>query len=74
MGSRASWEPRGAAILAGLAAPRSATEVAGRLSISPAGASHHLTALRDAGLVTGRRQGRAVLYVRTPLGEALAEG
>jgi DNA-binding transcriptional ArsR family regulator len=63
-----------AAILADLAAPRSTTEVAERLSISPAGASHHLTALRDAGLVTGRRQGRAVLYVRTPLGEALAEG
>jgi hypothetical protein len=27
--------------------------------------------LRDAGLVTGQREGRAVLYVRTPLGDAL---
>jgi DNA-binding transcriptional ArsR family regulator len=60
-----------AAILADLAAPRSTTELAERLSMSPAGTSHHLTALRDAGLVTGRRDGRAVLYVRTPLGDAL---
>jgi len=26
----------------------------------------------DAGLITGRRAGRAVLYVRTPTGDALA--
>jgi DNA-binding transcriptional ArsR family regulator len=63
-----------AAILADLAAPRSTTEVAERLSLSPGGTSHHLTALRDAGLVTGRREGRQVLYVRTPLGDALAAG
>ena len=48
------------------------SELAERLELSPATASHHLTALRDAGLVTGRREGRAVLYVRTPLGDALA--
>ena len=63
-----------AAVLTDLAAPRSTTEVAERLSLSPAGTSHHLTALRDAGLVTGRRQGRAVLYVRTPLGDAFFRG
>jgi DNA-binding transcriptional ArsR family regulator len=63
-----------AALLADLGAPRSTTELAGRLALSPATASHHLAALRDAGLVTGRREGRAVLYVRTPLGEALREG
>jgi DNA-binding transcriptional ArsR family regulator len=63
-----------ATVLADLAAPRSTTEVAERLQISPANASHHLTALRDAGLVTGRREGRAVLYVRTPLGDALVAG
>jgi Helix-turn-helix domain/Family of unknown function (DUF5937) len=61
-----------AAVLADLGAPRSTTELAERLELSPATASHHLTALRDAGLVTGRREGRAVLYVRTPLGDALA--
>jgi DNA-binding transcriptional ArsR family regulator len=60
-----------AAVLADLAAPRSTTELARRQSLSPATTSHHLTALRDAGLVTGRRDGRAVLYVRTPLGDAL---
>ena len=60
-----------AAVLTDVSAPRSTTELAERLSISPAGASHHLTALRDAGLVVGRREGRAVLYVRTPLGDAL---
>ena len=63
-----------AAILSDLDAPRSTTDVARRLSISPAGASHHLTTLRDAGLVAGRREGRTVLYVRTPMGEALDAG
>jgi DNA-binding transcriptional ArsR family regulator len=63
-----------AAVLTDLAAPRSTTELARRLSLSPATASHHVTALRDAGLATGRRDGRAVLYVRTPLGDALAGG
>ncbi len=61
-----------AAMLADLAAPRSTTELAKRLSLSPATASHHLTALRDAGLVTGKREGRSVLYARTALGDALA--
>lgn len=60
-----------AAVIADLAAPRSTTEVSERLAISPAGASHHLTALRDGGLLTARREGRAVLYVRTALGDAL---
>jgi DNA-binding transcriptional ArsR family regulator len=61
-----------AAVLADLAAPCSTTELAERLSLSPATTSHHLTALRDAGLVTGRRERRTVLYVRTPLGDELA--
>jgi DNA-binding transcriptional ArsR family regulator len=63
-----------AAILAELAAPTSTTDLATRLTMSPGTASHHLTALRDAGLVTGSRNGRSVLYVRTPLGDALATG
>jgi DNA-binding transcriptional ArsR family regulator len=61
-----------AAVLADLAAPRSTQELARRLSISPAAASHHLHALRDAGLATSRREQRWVLYVRTPLGDSLA--
>jgi DNA-binding transcriptional ArsR family regulator len=60
-----------AAVLFSLDAPRSTTELARRLSISAAGTSHHLIALRDAGLVTGRRDGRAMLYVRTATADAL---
>jgi DNA-binding transcriptional ArsR family regulator len=60
-----------AAVLADLDAPRSTTDIAQRLAISPAGASHHLTTLRDAGLITARREGRTVLYVRTPTADAL---
>ncbi|WP_028066945.1 ArsR/SmtB family transcription factor [Solirubrobacter soli] len=60
-----------ASVLMNLPAPRSTTELAERLSLSAATTSHHLAALRDAGLVVGRREGRAVLYVRTPLGDAL---
>jgi DNA-binding transcriptional ArsR family regulator len=63
-----------AAILAALDAPRSTSDIAQLLSISPANASHHLTTLRDAGLATARREGRAVLYVRTPTGDTLARG
>ena len=61
-----------AAMLADLGAPRSTTELAKRLSLSPATASHHLTALRDAGLISAQRDGRTVLYARTPLGDGLA--
>jgi len=60
-----------AAVLADLDAPRSTTGIAERLAISRAGASHHLTTLRDAGLIVARRDGRTVLYVRTATGDAL---
>lgn len=63
-----------AAVLTGLDAPCSTTELARRLGVSAAGASHHLVALRDAGLVAGRRDGRAVLYVRTATGDAVLRG
>ena len=38
--------------------------------MSAPGISHHLIALRDAGLVTARRA-RTVLYVRTAAADAL---
>jgi DNA-binding transcriptional ArsR family regulator len=63
-----------AALLADLEAPRSTTELARRHGISPGNTSQHLGALRDAGLVTGRRDGRSVLYVRTGLGDGLVAG
>ncbi|GAB6859125.1 helix-turn-helix domain-containing protein [Microbacterium xylanilyticum] len=34
-------------------------------------ASHHLTVLRDAGLVVSSRDGSRMMHLRTPLGEAL---
>jgi len=62
-----------AAVLADLGAPRSTTDLSRRLSVSPGNASHHLKALQGAGLATSRREGREVLYVRTPLGDGLVE-
>jgi DNA-binding transcriptional ArsR family regulator len=63
---------RRAEVLAALDAPASTTAVARRLGASPAGVSEHLGVLRRAGLVHPARAGRAVLYARTALGEALA--
>ncbi|KUJ64485.1 ArsR family transcriptional regulator [Streptomyces albus subsp. albus] len=66
--------PNRAAILGGLTDPSSTTALAERHRLAPSSVSAHLAVLRDAGLVTARRQGRSVLYERTPLGIALAEG
>jgi hypothetical protein len=63
-----------AELLAALEAPASTTELAGRLGRSAGGISEHLTALRDAGLVSAARQGRSVLYVRTPVADRLVTG
>ncbi len=60
-----------AELLGALEAPASTTELAGRLGRSAGGISVHLTALRDAGLVSAARQGRSVLYVRTPVADRL---
>ncbi|MFJ3339226.1 ArsR/SmtB family transcription factor [Streptomyces sp. NPDC086766] len=46
-------------------------ELARRLGVSPASASRHATALREAGLVTSTRCGPAVLHTLTPLGRDL---
>jgi DNA-binding transcriptional ArsR family regulator len=63
--------PTRAAVLTLLAVPSSTGEVATALSLAPATASHHLTTLRDAGLVVGERVGRRLRYLRTGLGEQL---
>ncbi|GAA2343785.1 winged helix-turn-helix domain-containing protein [Dactylosporangium salmoneum] len=60
-----------AAVLTLLAAPASTGDVAERLGLAPATASHHLTALRDAGLIVAARAGRRLNYRRTDLGERL---
>jgi DNA-binding transcriptional ArsR family regulator len=54
-----------ATLLATLGLPRTTTQLASQLALSPPAVSQHLKVLKDAGLVTGRRRGRMVLYQRT---------
>jgi DNA-binding transcriptional ArsR family regulator len=60
-----------ALLLTGLDTPASTTDLARRSGLSAGGVSQHLTALRAAGLVSGHRVGRFVLYARTGVAEAL---
>jgi hypothetical protein len=61
-------------LLSALDAPRSTSDLARRMEVSPGGVSQHLGVLREAGLVSAQREGRSVLYVRTPLADALVTG
>jgi DNA-binding transcriptional ArsR family regulator len=63
-----------AALLSELEAPRTTTDLARLLDVTAGGASQHLGALKRAGLVAARRNGRVVLYVRTPVADALVAG
>jgi DNA-binding transcriptional ArsR family regulator len=60
-----------AVVLASLEHPLSTTALAALIEVSPAGASRHLLALRDAGLIAGTRHGHEIRYARTALGSAL---
>lgn len=60
-----------AAVLEACEAPRSTTEIARRLGLTPGGVSQHLKILRGAGLVQAERAGREVLYVRSEAADAL---
>jgi DNA-binding transcriptional ArsR family regulator len=60
-----------ATLLTTLDLPRSTTQLAGQLGLSPPAVSQHLKVLKDAALVTGRRRGRMVLYQRTPTAATL---
>ena len=62
-----------AAVLSAVAHGCTTTELADRVGISLASASQHASVLRDAGLITTRRQGSAVLHVLTPLGAELLQ-
>jgi len=62
-----------ATLLISLDSPRSTSELAGELGLSPGGVSQHLTVLRDAGLVCGRRVARSVLYLRSAEGDTLVD-
>ena len=64
---------RRASVLAALHAPRSTTELAHALELSPGSVSQHLSVLRDAALVNAHRVGRVVLYARSPTGDALVQ-
>jgi DNA-binding transcriptional ArsR family regulator len=60
-----------ATLLARLDLPRTTTQLAEQLALSPAAVSQHLKILKDTTLVTGRRRGRMVLYQRTAAAAAL---
>jgi DNA-binding transcriptional ArsR family regulator len=55
-------------VLRALADEHSTSGLARELGISLASASTHAAVLRDAGLVTSRRQGQSVLHTQTGLG------
>ena len=54
-----------------LAVPASIRDLAGRTGLSAAVVNQHLTALRDAGIVSAHRSGRSVLSMRTAVAESL---
>jgi DNA-binding transcriptional ArsR family regulator len=62
-----------ARVLRALDRPTSTLDLANRLALSPGGVSQHLGVLRRSGLVTGRRDGRRVLYERTEKGDRLCD-
>jgi DNA-binding transcriptional ArsR family regulator len=63
-----------AAILSRIADGCTTTELAQHTGVSLSAASQHASVLRDAGLITTRRNGSAVLHVLTPLGRELLTG
>jgi DNA-binding transcriptional ArsR family regulator len=60
-----------ARVLRALVSEHTTTELARALNISAASASTHAAALRGAGLVTTRREGKAVRHALTQLGRAV---
>jgi hypothetical protein len=62
-----------ASVLSALDRPRSTTDLARALEISPGGVSQHLSVLYSAGLVSRHRDRRVVLYLRSQSGEALMQ-
>jgi DNA-binding transcriptional ArsR family regulator len=58
-------------VLKGLLVPRTTTELARQLGLSPAAVSAHLSRLKAAGLVEPHRNGRKVYYRLSFAGESL---
>lgn len=63
-----------ATLLAQLDLPMSATQIATQLGLTAPTLNVHLHALRAAGILAARREGRHVLFSRTALGEQLLAG
>ncbi|MEO5877698.1 MAG: helix-turn-helix domain-containing protein [Streptosporangiaceae bacterium] len=61
-----------AGLLAGLGEPRTTADLALRQEVSPSTVSYHLGVLHRAGLLDRHRDGKYVLYHRTPLGEQIS--
>ncbi|MHA7247546.1 ArsR/SmtB family transcription factor [Arthrobacter tecti] len=61
-----------ARVLLCLTGPRSTSETANLCSLAVSTASHHLGALREAGLISSTRDGVRILHARTLLGDSLA--
>ncbi|GAA2082868.1 DUF5937 family protein [Actinomadura alba] len=60
-----------ARLLRALTEPATTTQLSARLRMSLGAVGDHLAILLSAGVVARARSGRAVLYRRTPLGDAL---
>ncbi|HVV76833.1 MAG TPA: winged helix-turn-helix domain-containing protein [Mycobacteriales bacterium] len=60
-----------AALLSGLDAPATTTQLALRLNLTPGGVSQHLKILHNSGLLRRTRTGRAVFYKRSEIADQL---
>jgi DNA-binding transcriptional ArsR family regulator len=69
----AALSPARASVLKGCLTPRTTTELARELGLSPAAVSAHLSRLKIAGLVEPHRSGKKVFYRLRGAGEALLE-
>ena len=63
--------PARAGILLQAGTARTTSQVAADAGLAVSTASHHLTVLREGGLIASERAGTRMLHLRTPLGEAL---
>ena len=63
--------PARARILLEAHEPRTTSQIARDTAVALSTASHHLTVLRNSGLITSVRDGARMLHTRTPVGEAL---